>query len=88
MHKNPAGFFVLLTLVGLLIVLVLSASISSSATRARTHPESVGAPQDQTATPGETDLTQPGSTDGIMWLGVVIVTVVLLPILVRKETWR
>ncbi len=40
-----------------------------------------------TPTPVSTGTSIPGSTDGIMWMGVVITLIILLPIVFSKSTW-
>jgi hypothetical protein len=40
-----------------------------------------------TPTPVPKVISQGGSTDGIMLMGVVIVIIVLLPILLRRSIW-
>jgi hypothetical protein len=45
-------------------------------------------PQEVTPTPGEEDLSVPGSTNGIMWMGVAIAAIVLLPLLTHRRLWR
>lgn len=44
--------------------------------------------QDATPVVEEIDLSQPGSTDGILWMGMVIAAIVLIPILIRRVTWK
>ncbi len=38
-------------------------------------------------TPTPNGVSHPGSTDGIMLMGVIIVIIVLLPLIFRKSTW-
>jgi hypothetical protein len=45
-------------------------------------------PQEITPTPAETDRSVPGSTDAIMWMGVAIAAIVLLPLLTHRTLWR
>ena len=40
-----------------------------------------------TATAPAADASRIGSTDGIVWLSVVIVLIVIIPILLRRDTW-
>jgi hypothetical protein len=44
---------------------------------------------DQAATPTPTPqpISHPGSTDGIMLMGIIIVLIILLPIIFRRSTW-
>jgi len=44
--------------------------------------------QAATPTPTLEVASRAGSTDGIMLMGLVIVVIVLLPILLRRSTWR
>lgn len=39
-------------------------------------------------TPTEQAVSVAGSTDGIILMGVIIVVIILLPLLVRKSTWK
>jgi hypothetical protein len=41
-----------------------------------------------TPVPGTHAVSQAGTTDGIMWMSIVIVIIILLPILLRKSTWK
>jgi len=47
-----------------------------------------GPQQDVTPTPAETPTSVVGSTDSIMWMGVVIVLIALLPLLTRPSFWQ
>jgi hypothetical protein len=40
-----------------------------------------------TPTPTQVDRSEVGSTDGIVVMGFIIVTIVLLPILIRRKAW-
>lgn len=40
-----------------------------------------------TVTPTPQDVSIPGSTDGIVLMGVIIVLIVLIPILLRRKSW-
>ena len=40
-----------------------------------------------TPTPTLEGISHPGSTDGIMLMGIIIVIIVLLPIIFRRGTW-
>jgi len=50
-------------------------------------PGLAGLYQAATPTPIGQAVSHPGSTDGIVWLGFVIVAIVLLPILLRRIFW-
>ncbi len=43
--------------------------------------------QAATPTPAAQAVSHAGSTNGIVWLGLVIVAIVLLPILLRRSLW-
>ncbi len=45
----------------------------------------IGAP---TPTAVPTPASVPGSTDGIMWMGLVITLVIVLPIILTRSTWK
>ncbi len=40
-----------------------------------------------TPTPTPEGISHPGSTDGIMLMGIIIVIIVLLPMVLRRDTW-
>jgi hypothetical protein len=40
-----------------------------------------------TATPEPEELSEIGSTDGIIVMGVIIALIIIVPILVRKKSW-
>jgi hypothetical protein len=70
------------------MVIALVTSVSSFATRAHAEPAIVHDPQEITPTPEEPDRSVPGSTDGIVWMGVAIAAIVLLPLLTHRTLWR
>jgi hypothetical protein len=69
-------------------MIALVTAVSSLAMPANSEPGIVHNPQDVTPTPEEPDLSVPGSTDGIMWMGVAIAAIVLLPLLTHRRLWR
>jgi hypothetical protein len=79
---------IILTIFALATGIALVTSVSSLAMRANTEPAIVHNPQEITPTPEEVDLSVPGSTDGIMWMGVAIAVIVLLPLLTHRTLWR
>jgi hypothetical protein len=79
---------VILTILALATVIALVTSVSSLAMPAESERAIVHNPQGVTPTPEETDLSVPGSTDGIMWMGVAIAAIVLLPLLAHRRLWR
>jgi hypothetical protein len=69
-------------------MIALVTSVSSLAMRSEAEPAIVHNPQQITPTPEEPDRSVPGSTDGIMWMGVAIAAIVLLPLLAHRGLWR
>ncbi len=83
---------VLLTAV-LAFVLALSPLLTSHAAPGAQAPahaalSSAGGHQGATPTPAQEDLSQPGSTDGIMMMSFAIVLIVLLPLLLHRNLWK
>jgi hypothetical protein len=77
----------LILLVVLFLILALSADKFSSVP---TPNASLGAAAffaQSTTTPQVEDVSEIGSTDGIVLMGVVIVMIVVVPILLRRKTW-
>ena len=68
--------------------IALVTTISSMAMPAAQQANFSGLPQDITPTPAETDLSQAGSTDGIVWMGIAIAAIILLPVLANGVTWQ
>jgi hypothetical protein len=87
MHKTPAR----LALAALLAIVVVAIAMSSAAATfgfdGRAGPDAIGPQQGITPTPVETPTSVVGSTDSIMWMGVVIVLIALLPLLTRPSFW-
>ncbi len=76
---------VLVLAVGALLAIL--GSISGSALDHGPRIPSVAHASLPTPTPVPTPTSVPGSTDGIMWMGAVIVFIILVPILLNKSTW-
>ncbi len=76
---------VLVLAVGALLAIL--SSISGSALNQAPRISSVAHASLATPTPVPTPTSVPGSTDGIMWMGAVIVFIILVPILLNKSTW-
>jgi hypothetical protein len=83
--------FMVLTgiLLALLSALVTVASVSAVSRRDPRFYSNAAAVlyQAATPTPAAGAVSQAGSTDGIMIMGVVIVIIVLVPILFRRSLW-
>jgi hypothetical protein len=85
---------VFIIVAGVLLALI-SAITSGTAVSAGTQPDLQFNPymgwaamvQASTPTPVVGAVSRAGSTDGIMLLGVIIVIIVLVPILINRNTW-
>lgn len=85
-HRRLRVIFPLLIL-GAGGLLAILGSISGLALDHSTGIPAVSRANLATPTPIPSPTSIPGSTDGIMWLGAVIVIIILLPILLNKSTW-
>jgi amino acid transporter len=83
---TPIAIF--LAVVALTIAFALVTSISSLALPARPPADTIGDLPDTTPTPAEAPLSTAGSTDGIVWMGVVIAVIVVLPLLATRALWH
>jgi hypothetical protein len=87
MHRRHLQILCAVLVVSTVIALTVLSSISASAL----HTASVFVPapklQAATPTPAQADGSRAGSTDGIMWMGIAIVLIVILPIVLNKQTW-
>lgn len=90
MHKKRTGRILALAVLALVIALALANSASIPAAHNTPVPGTATATPTQIATPtiAETPVSQAGSTDAIMWMGLVIVAIILIPIVFTKATWR
>ncbi len=87
MQPKSSRVIVLFAVVMLVTLLVL---ITTSATQANSsHVGSVLDQRLQQATPSPTDsdASVAGSTDGIMWMGILIALIVLVPMLLSRTLW-
>lgn len=66
--------------------LVLLNSGSSFALRGAAPLEAASRPQIVTPTPAEQDGSTAGSTDGIVWMGVAMAVIIMLPVVLRIIT--
>ncbi len=91
-------FPVLVIATGLAFVLALSPSGAGYANTASRAPDRsaalmpfgrqpAAANQPATPTPAPEPVSQPGSTDGIMIMGLAIVLIIVLPILLQRGLW-
>ena len=87
MLSRSASIIILVAIVMLAILLVLVTSISSLANAATYAPPAAVHPQQNTPTPIEADRSVAGSTDGIVWMGIVIALIVMVPMLLNRAMW-
>lgn len=72
-----------------LVLALLSAALSFSAPPSTTtNPGLSDSFLQATITPQAGDVSEVGSTDGIMVMGFVIGLIIIIPILMRRKSWR
>jgi hypothetical protein len=86
-RKKSAPIIILLVIVTLAALLLLVTSVPNLANAAAFGPPAAAHPQQNTPTPTEADGSVAGSTDGIVWMGIVIALIVLLPLLLNRTIW-
>jgi hypothetical protein len=79
---------VVLVMISLAIVVALVSAVASLAQPAGAASLLARNPQQVTATPDGDDGSVAGSTDTIMWMGLIIVSIVLAPILLNWAMWH
>jgi len=84
-RSNPIAWGILLVA----LVLLLAVTLAASTVGLRDKSGSIAIPprQDVTPTAVEEPVSQAGTTDGIWWLGLGIVAIVLLPVITRRIFW-
>ena len=88
MHKTSARFALAALLAVVLLTHVMTSARAAMDVGGIMGATAVGPQQDLTPTPAETPTSVAGSTDSIMWMGLVIVLIALLPLLTRRSFWR
>jgi hypothetical protein len=88
MHKSQTRLVLFGTLIALTVAVALTVSAPSGSFGNASHAAASAALQETTPTPTQTPASEAGSTDGIMWMGVAIIVIILLPILTRRATWH
>jgi len=83
--KSIQGLLILLVV--LFLVLALSADKFSSIPKTSATFGAAAFFVQTSPTPQGEDVSEIGSTDGIVLMGVVIVMIVVVPILLRRKTW-
>jgi hypothetical protein len=87
MHKTRVQFVLALALMAAALASALLNTASSVAFGDSRN--AVGtATQVAKPTPEETPVSQAGSTDAIVWVGLAIVAIILVPLAFTKTVWR
>jgi hypothetical protein len=63
-------------------------AVASPAARVELGRPASGGHQQLTPTPTPESVSHPGSTDGIMVMGIAIVVIILVPILFQRSVWK
>jgi ABC-type Fe3+-siderophore transport system permease subunit len=87
-RRTTTTIVIILAVIAVAIAFALLTTISTLALPDGRHPEISANLQEITPTPTETTLSQAGSTDGIMWMGVIITTIVILPLVANRVLWQ
>ena len=85
--KKDLRIFRPVALIGIgLVLAVVSAAVSQPAPAA-SDSRAVAVLMQATVTPTAESVSEIGSTDGIVLMGVIIVLIVVIPMLVSRKTW-
>ena len=87
MQRGRLSAIFLLVVVILTTMFVLANSVSGLAGSASAISPSTGHFQNPTPEPTEADASVAGSTDGIVWMGIVITLIVVVPLLASRALW-
>jgi len=94
MNKKRLWILYLILIIGTGIAVMLTSAAptvrahSDSSTRFNSDLQAAALHQAVDPTPTAEPVSKVGSTNGIMLMGVIIVMIILLPILLRKSTWK
>ena len=88
MQKRSKGIAIPFVLALVVVALALSNSAIGAGIHGTSRAVAASPHQGATPTPGAAPRSDAGSTDGIMWMGVAIVVIVLLPVLTRRSLWH
>ena len=88
MRGSKTSVIIFLSLVALAVAFALVTSISTLAMTSAPVAERALGPQDITPTPAESDASQAGSTDAIVWMGILITTIIALPLISNRLFWK
>ncbi len=87
MHRRLLQILCAVLVVATVITLTVLGSTSASALHTVSFVVPAPKLQAVTPTPAQGDGSRAGSTNGIMWMGIAIVLIVILPIALNKRTW-
>jgi hypothetical protein len=88
MHKTSARFAVAILLGIALLMFAMTSAAATFGFGGRAGPAISSPQQEATPTPVGGPTSVVGSTDSIMWMGLAIVLIALLPLLTRPSFWR
>ena len=87
MDRQHLGILYPVLLIGIGVALAFGSAAFDAGLRLNSDLGTAALPQAAAPTPTAQAVSHAGSTDGIVWLGFVIVAIVLLPILLRRSVW-
>ncbi|HSR21489.1 MAG TPA: hypothetical protein VLL49_11295 [Anaerolineales bacterium] len=87
MQRGRLSALIVLMVVILTTMFVLANSVSGLERSAGAISPSTGHFQNPTSEPTEADASVAGSTDGIVWMGIVITLIVVVPLLANRALW-
>jgi hypothetical protein len=87
MDRQHLGILYPVLLIGMGGVLAFGSAAFDAGLRLNSSLGAAALSQAATPTPTAQAVSHAGSTDGIVWLGFVIVAILLLPILLRRDIW-
>jgi hypothetical protein len=87
MDRKHLGILYPVLIIGMGVALAFVSAAFDAGLRLDSSLGAAASYQAATPTPTAQAVSHAGSTDGIVWLGFVIVAIVLLPILLRRGIW-
>lgn len=88
MRSVLARLLLAVLLVAAALTMTLIPSGATSALKGQQPPQHGYHLQGATPTAEAEDGSRPGSTTGIEWMGIAIAAIILLPIFLRRATWK
>jgi hypothetical protein len=86
--RKTARIFQPIMVIGIGLVLAVASAALSRPTLAPDTGYAAALSLQVTATPTAEEVSEIGSTDGIMLMSIVIVLIVVVPILLRRRSWE